>query len=70
MAQQWQDWWNQAQYDLKHAAAARYPNGHEEGAPFEHYGPIHSELGIPSCRSHPRLRRSSAGRALRRSSMP
>ena len=25
---------------------ARYPNGHEEGAPFEHYGPIHSELGL------------------------
>ncbi len=24
----------------------RYPNGHEEGAPFEHYGPIHSELGL------------------------
>lgn len=112
MAQQWQDWWNQARHDLKHAEAARrderhdwacfaahqsaekavkalhlahgqeawghaivslladlpmtvpdelveagitldgfyiparYPNGHEEGAPFEHYGPIHSELGI------------------------
>ncbi len=25
---------------------ARYPNGHEEGAPFEHYGPIHSDLGL------------------------
>ncbi len=24
----------------------RYPNGHGEGAPFEHYGPIHSELGL------------------------
>ena len=23
--------------------APRYPNGHPEGAPFEHYGPIHSE---------------------------
>ena len=25
---------------------ARHPNGHEEGAPFEHYGPIHSDLGL------------------------
>ena len=25
---------------------ARYPNGHPEGAPFEHYGPIQSELGL------------------------
>lgn len=25
---------------------ARYPNGHPEGAPFEHYGPIQSEQAI------------------------
>ncbi len=25
---------------------ARYPNGHPEGAPFEHYGPLQSEEGI------------------------
>ncbi|NQT52449.1 HEPN domain-containing protein [bacterium] len=25
---------------------ARYPNGHPEGAPFEHYGPLHSEGAI------------------------
>lgn len=24
----------------------RYPNGHPEGAPFEHYGPLQSEDGI------------------------
>lgn len=24
----------------------RYPNGHPEGAPFEHYGPIQSELAL------------------------
>lgn len=26
--------------------AARYPNGHPEGAPFEHYGPLQSEEAI------------------------
>lgn len=26
--------------------ATRYANGHPEGAPFEHYGPIQSEQGI------------------------
>ena len=25
---------------------SRYPNGHAEGAPFEHYGPIQSQLGL------------------------
>ncbi len=24
----------------------RYPNGHPSGAPFEHYGPIQSDLAI------------------------
>jgi HEPN domain-containing protein len=38
---------------------ARYPNGHPEGAPFEHYGPLQSEEAIGyareivgHCRSH------------------
>ena len=26
--------------------ASRYPNGHPEGAPFEHYGPIQSEEAL------------------------
>ncbi|MBM4283822.1 MAG: HEPN domain-containing protein [Deltaproteobacteria bacterium] len=25
---------------------ARYPNSHPEGAPFEHYGPLHSEAAL------------------------
>ena len=25
---------------------AQYPNGHPEGAPFEHYGPIQGELAL------------------------
>ena len=25
---------------------ARYPNGHPEGAPFEHYGPIQSDQAV------------------------
>lgn len=29
---------------------SRYPNGHDEGAPFEHYGPIQSELGLRHAR--------------------
>ena len=29
---------------------ARYPNGHTQGAPYEHYGPIHSELGLRHAR--------------------
>ncbi len=29
---------------------ARYPNGHAEGAPFEHYGPIQSELALTHAR--------------------
>lgn len=30
---------------------ARYPNGHPEGAPFEHYGPRQSEEAIEDARS-------------------
>jgi len=30
--------------------ASRYPNGHPEGAPFEHYGPIQSGEGIQHAR--------------------
>jgi HEPN domain-containing protein len=26
--------------------SARYPNGHAEGAPFEHYGPLQSEEAL------------------------
>jgi HEPN domain-containing protein len=29
----------------------RYPNGHPEGAPFEHYGPLQSEQGVDHARS-------------------
>ena len=29
---------------------ARYPNGHPEGAPFEHYGRIQSELALSHAR--------------------
>jgi HEPN domain-containing protein len=29
---------------------ARYPNGHPEGAPFEHYGPLQSEEAIRHAR--------------------
>jgi len=29
---------------------ARYPNGHAEGAPFEHYGPIQSEQALRHAR--------------------
>ncbi len=29
---------------------ARYPNGHAEGAPFEHYGQIQSELALTHAR--------------------
>ena len=30
--------------------ATRYANGHPEGAPFEHYGPIQSEQAIAYAR--------------------
>jgi HEPN domain-containing protein len=30
---------------------ARYPNGHPEGAPFEHYGPLQSEEAIRHARA-------------------
>ena len=26
--------------------SSRYPNGHPEGAPFEHYGPLQSQEAI------------------------
>jgi HEPN domain-containing protein len=29
---------------------SRYPNGHPEGAPFEHYGPLQSSEAIAHCR--------------------
>lgn len=29
----------------------RYPNGHSEGAPFEHYGPLQSEQALTYARS-------------------
>lgn len=29
---------------------ARYPNGHPDGAPFEHYGPLQSETAIGHAR--------------------
>ena len=29
----------------------RYPDGHPEGAPFEHYGPIQSELAVSHARN-------------------
>jgi len=29
---------------------ARYPNSHPEGAPFEHYGPLQSDLAIDYAR--------------------
>ncbi len=30
---------------------SRYPNGHPEGAPFEHYGPRQSQEAIDDARS-------------------
>ena len=33
------DWFN-------HYIPPRNPNSHPEGAPFEHYGPLHSEEAI------------------------
>ena len=29
---------------------SRYPNGHSTGAPFEHYGPLQSEVAIQHAR--------------------
>lgn len=29
----------------------RYPNGHDQGAPFEHYGPLQSEQAITHARA-------------------
>jgi len=28
----------------------RYPNSHPEGAPFEHFGPLHSEMAVEYAR--------------------
>lgn len=42
---------------------SRYPNGHAEGAPFEHYGPIQSELGLRHARHiHDFVRQALADR--------
>ena len=30
--------------------SSRYPNGHSTGAPFEHYGPLQSEVAIQHAR--------------------
>jgi len=32
------------------SAPARYPNGHDEGAPFEHFGPLESETALRHAR--------------------
>jgi len=34
------------QHDWLNIIPPRYPNGHPEGAPFEHYGPLQSEEAI------------------------
>lgn len=31
--------------------SSRYPNGHPEGAPFEHYGPLQSEQAVDHARA-------------------
>jgi len=37
---------------------SRYPNGHPEGAPFEHYGPLQSRPAVDHARAIPELARS------------
>lgn len=39
----------------------RYPNGHPEGAPFEHYGELQSREAISLCRRGPCIRQCSDG---------
>ncbi|MER3457782.1 MAG: hypothetical protein C4309_03290 [Chloroflexota bacterium] len=46
----------------------RYPNSHPEGAPFEHYGPLHSEEALRYAREILETRRCGAGRNAWRSS--
>ena len=42
---------------------SRYPNGHAEGAPFEHYGKVQSELGLRHARDiHDFVRKALADR--------
>ena len=44
----------------------RYPNGHSAGAPFEHYGPLQSEVAIQhACEIIEFVRAQMAGRANR-----
>ena len=45
---------------------SRYPNGHSTGAPFEHYGPLQSEVAIRHAREIIEFARAQmAGRANR-----
>jgi HEPN domain-containing protein len=45
---------------------SRYPNGHSTGAPFEHYGPLQSEVAIRHAREIIAFARAQmAGRANR-----
>ncbi len=45
---------------------SRYPNGHSTGAPFEHYGPLQSEVAIRHAREIIEFSRAQmAGRANR-----
>ena len=49
---------------------ARYPNGHPEGAPFEHYGPRQSEEAIEDASAIVEFVRSQNGLAVTTSSAP
>ena len=44
---------------------SRYPNSHPEGAPFEHYGPIHSEEAIKYAREIVEFVRSQMAKSRR-----
>ena len=44
---------------------SRYPNSHPEGAPFEHYGPIHSEETIKYAREIVEFVRSQMAKSRR-----
>jgi HEPN domain-containing protein len=50
--------------------ATRYANGHSEGAPFEHYGPIQSDQGIIYAGEIVEIRPCSSGRPALRSTLP
>ena len=43
MANRYKDWLDQALRDLDQA---RYPNGHAEGPPFQHYGHLQSTQAL------------------------